>query len=138
MQRPARYDSMADVSEWANFVLSCKVEEVKEQYGDRLVLGEHDSLHSEGAVEARYGVASRTPGYDGVHLRGAKGQETYTDSVIEILKKNGLCSEQWQVVGGQMESRRQEGRGQKVRRQGATQESGVNQINTSNRFEVLN
>ena len=138
MQRPARYDSMADVSEWANFVLSCKVEEAKKQYGDRLVLGEHSSLHTEGAVEARYGMESRTPGYDGVHLRGAKGQEAYTDSVIAILRKTGLCSEQWQVVGGKTGSRRQDVREQEVSRQEVMQESRVNQINISNRFEELN
>ena len=61
MQRPARYDSLADVSEWANFVLSCKVEKAKERFGDRLVLGEHIGLHTAGAVEARYGVKGKTP-----------------------------------------------------------------------------
>ena len=148
MQRPARYDSLADVSEWANFVLGCKVEKAKEQFGDRLVLGEHLNLHTEGAVETRYGVKGKTPGYDGVHLRGAKGQEAYTDSVIAILRKAGLCSEQWQVVGSQKKSRRQEGKIQEVRskevrieevrKHGASQKSRVNQTTTSNMFEMLN
>ena len=102
MQRPARFDSMADVSEWSNFVLSCKVEEAKETYGDRLVLGEHPSLHTEVAVEARYGV--------------------------KILRKAGLGSEGWQVVGGQ----------KGIRRQVISQESGANPTITQNRFEPLN
>ena len=133
MQRPARFDSMADVSEWSNFVLSCKVEEAKETYGVRLVLGEHPSLHTEGAVEARYGVEGRTPGYDGVHLRGAKGQEAYTDSVIQILRKAGLSVEGWQGVGGQEGVRRQE-----IKRQERIQESRANPTSTQNRFEPLN
>ena len=134
MQRPARFDSMADVSEWSNFVLSCKVEEAKKMYGDRLVLGEHSNLHTEEAVEARYGVEGRTPGYDGVHLRGTKGQQAYTDSVIQIMRKHGLGSEEWQVVRGQKGARRKEVRVQEAR----SQELRANPTITQNRFEPLN
>ena len=133
MQRPPRFDSLADVSEWANFVLGCKVEEAKRQYGDQLVLGEHTNLHDQGQVEARYGVEGRTPGYDGVHLRGGKGKEAYTESVVQILKKAGLGSEEWQVVGGQKGARRQAARNQEARK-----ESRTNPTTTQNRFDALN
>jgi hypothetical protein len=133
MQRPPRFDPLADVSEWANYVLSCKVEEARRQYGDRLVLGEHTNLHDQGQVEARYGVEGRTPGYDGVHLRGGKGKEAYTESVVQILRRAGLGSEEWKVVEGQKGARRQADMSQEAR-----EESRTNPTTTQNRFDALN
>jgi hypothetical protein len=129
MERPPRDDSMYDLNEWANFVLRCQGEEAREQYGDRLVVGRHTNLYLEDGASkvAIYGEQGRTFGYDGVHMRGVEGKLAYTKSVIDILKKSGLESLKWKVVGDKEASNKKKV-SQEVRRP----------VTTSNRFSMLN
>ena len=142
MKRPPRYDNMSEESEFANFVLDCLGEKARMRFGDRLVVAEHTILYEEGAKDRMYGVKGRTQGYDGIHLRGVEGQEAYTRSVVQILKRAGL-EQQWQEVRSKDNSRKQEfrrqgSRRQESRRQEYRRQDPKNNTSTSNRFEVLN
>ena len=111
--RPARYDELYELNEMANFVLRSRA--LQSKYRGRLVVGEH-SLHCHGARrEARYGRPGVTKGYDGVHFRTKEGKKAFTDSLVRILKKEGVGSveeqedcQEWQEVRGRRAARRQE------------------------------
>ena len=129
MAAPPRFDSMADLTEYGTVILKTKVEQAKVKYGDRLQVGVHNSLYSEGETRDNlYGVAGHTHGYDGVHLRGVGGQEAYTKSVIAILKEAGVHKAQWKVARGRRSSREQVVR----------KETTSNVVTTNNRYEALN
>ena len=130
MKRPPRHDNMVEESEFANFVLDCLGEKAKIRYGSRLVVAGHTDLYGEGTKDKLFGVKGQTQGYDGVHLRGVEGQEKYTKSVLKILKKACLKD---QEARSKRSSRRQETKGQEIRRQ-----ESRSTISTSHSFDALN
>ena len=129
MAAPPRFDSLADLSEYGTLILKTKVDQAKKKFGDRLQVGQHSDLYLEGgAREVVFGVPGRTPGYDGVHLRGVGGQEAYTKSVINILKGAGVFQAKWKEAKGKGAARRQ-----KLRK-----ETSSPAITTRNRYQGLN
>ena len=133
MAAPPRYDSLAELSEYGNLIVKTRVEEAKVKFGDRLQVGEHTSLYMEGdARGAIFGVPGLTKGYDGVHMRGVRGQEAYTNSVIEILKEAGVYQAKWK------EARWKEAKGRRPIRRQEVKESQPKNITTSNMFSGLN
>ena len=54
---------------------------------DRLVLGNHRLECSGGIKESRYRLHKK---YDGVHMFGQSGAKAYTESVLMLLRDNGL------------------------------------------------
>ena len=50
MAAPPRFDSMAELSEYGTMILKTRVEQAKANFGDRLHVGEHTNLYTEGGA----------------------------------------------------------------------------------------
>ena len=93
MERIPRYDRPEDdpsslksgLSEFSNGILHQLW--LKSEFKEKIVIGKHDLECSSAIWDSRYGSGNN---FDGIHLRGPSGQNSYTRSVMNILLKAKL------------------------------------------------
>ena len=89
LEYPPRADSnqLANLTEYANFCLRDTVE--KSTLGSRIGVGSLDGLYNSSNYHV-FGPTNRGPRFDGIHLRGRKGGNLFTNDVINALEAFGM------------------------------------------------
>ena len=74
---------------------------IKSQFKEKIVLGEHIfELNSEYDHVSIFGQPMQNENYDGIHLRGASGREALTASILRILRKAKIASDEVKSTPG--------------------------------------
>ena len=93
LERIPRYDRVKDdpsslksgLSEYSNGILHQLW--LQSEFKDNIIIGKHDLECSSDVRQERYG---NDVSFDGIHLRGPSGQESYTRSIMNIISKSEI------------------------------------------------
>ena len=89
IQRPPRVDEMEEFSQLSNEILKDQIN--KSKHSDKILYGQHDYLVKMDERDSfRLYGSPRSPGYDGIHMRGTEGSQLFMTSILNIFKEAKL------------------------------------------------
>ena len=132
IEYPPRADSvhLAELTDYSNQTLRAAADRSK--FRRKIVVGSMDNLKYSSLEEMvdRFGPRNVHPRYDGVHFRGSKGKQIYTNSIVAAVAATANMTVNKQVANNEFRVPRNTVRQQEVRQSEA--------FPTTNMFTVLN